>query len=42
MFNILGEMNNTIQLLEKIVHEQAKQISELVETYSGLYLFFKT
>ena len=45
----LGEMNNTIfsqteriQLLENMMNEQAKQISKLVETCSGLYLFFKT
>merc|ERR1712183_897374 len=31
-----SEMNNTIQLLEVMLYEQAKQINKLVETYSGL------
>ena len=34
-------MNNTIQLLEVMLYEQAKQINKLVETYSGFYKLFQ-
>ena len=37
----LDKMNNTIQLLENMLYEQAKQINKLVEINSGYYKCLK-